>query len=273
MLTIIHNSVDISREQSRFEFLPSEIDFDGKHLFIGYYKPINHFFLNVPDRTPDEEGEGFIDPALVVAYWNGTEYDNVKGLKDFTFGLTQQGPVTFDLDQTNNTKKVEFGKELFWYRITLNSPDIITFKGIAPLFSDDQDLIGVYPDIMQKVPAGQTSFVRFHQEAVNDIVKDLRKMGLVIDGCLMDASKRKQIDAYDLLDRDEVKEAAKYFTLSKIFSWLSDQAGDKWEQLSAKYESEAAGSLTPLITIDENNNGKKDDWENAQPQPIIIGRL
>jgi hypothetical protein len=272
MLTIIHNSVDISREQSRFEFLPSEIDFDGKHLFIGYYKPINHFFLNVPDREIDPL-DPVQDPSLVVAYWNGSSYEQVKGLKDFTFGLTQQGSVTFDLDQAGNTKKEEAGVELFYYRITLNSPDKITFKGIGPLFSDDHDLIAVYPDIMSKVPNGQTSFVRFHQEAVNDIVKDLRKMGLVIDGCLMDASKRKQIDAYDLLEKDEVREAAKYFTLSKIFSWLSDQTGDKWEQLAAKYESEAAGSLTPLITIDENNNGKKDDWENAQPQPIIIGRL
>jgi hypothetical protein len=270
MLTIIHDSKDISREQSRFEFLPSAIDFDGKHLFVGYYKPINHLFLNVPDRTIAEDD---IEPVLILAYWNGTEYDSAKGLKDFTFGLTQCGSVSWNNNQLDQVPNTEAGVELYWYRITMNDQSLIIFKGIGPLFSDDHDLISVYPDIMTKLPTGQNSFVRFHAEAVNDIVKDLRKIGLVIDGNRMDSSARKQIDAYDLLDKDEVREAAKYFTLSKIFSWLSDQTGDKWEQLSAKFESEAAGSMTPLITIDVNDNGKLESQEIADPQPIIVGRL
>ena len=270
MLTVIHDSKDISREQSRFEFLPSLVDFDGKHLFVGYYKPINHLFLNVPDRAiPDGDPE----PVLILAYWDGTAYDSVKGLKDFTFGLTQSGAVTWSNNQLNQAPNTESGVELYWYRLTMNDQSQISFKGIGPLFSDDHDLIAVYPDIMSKLPTGQTSFVRFHSEAVNDIVKDLRKIGLVIDGNRLDSSARKQIDAYDLLDKDEVREAAKYFTLSKIFSWLSDQTGDKWEQLAAKFESEAAGSMTPLITIDANNNGKLESTEIADPQPIIIGRL
>lgn len=269
MLKIIHNSKDISREQGRFEFLSSEVDFDGKHLFIGYRKPIPHIYLNLThpnDHLLD-------DHVLIVSYWNGTEWDHVKGLSDMTFGLTRPGSVSWRLNQKNEAMTEVDGVELFWYRLTLNQPEEIIFKGIGPLFSDDQDLLGVYPDIMDKLPTGQTSFVRFHDEAVKDIVKDLRKVGLVIDGCRLDPSQRKQIDAYDLLDKEEVKEAAKYFALSKIFAWLSDQPEDKWDQLSAKFQSEAAGSITPLITIDHDDNGKLDDEERAQPEPIIVGRL
>ena len=269
MLTIKHDDVDISREQSRFEFLPSEVDFDGNHLYVGYYKPISYLYLNLihPHGHPNDEH------VLILAYWNGSDWDSVRGLKDFTFGLTRSGFVSWAKNQAGEQKTEVDSEELYWYRLTLNQPEEIIFKGIGPLFSDDQDLIGVYPDIMNKLPTGQTSFIRFHDEAVKDIVKDLRKIGLVIDGNRLDSSARKQIDAYDLLDKHEVREAAKYFTLSKIFSWLSDQTGDKWEQLAAKFESEAAGSMTPLITIDVNDNGLLEDYEKADPQPIIIGRL
>jgi hypothetical protein len=268
MLTIIHDGKDLSREQGHFEFLSNALSFDGEHLFIGYYKPITHAYLNISAR------ESLIDdPAIILAYWDGVDWQAVKGLKDLTFGLTRAGSVSWANNQTNESKASVEGVELFWYRLTLNEPETVTFKGIGPLFSDDQELMGVYPDIMDKVPTGQTSFVRFHDEAVKDIVKDLRKVGLVIDGCRLDPSKRKQIDAYDLLDKEEVKEAAKYFALSKIFAWLSDQPEDKWDQLSAKFQSEAAGSITPLITIDQDDDGKLDDEERAQPEPIIVGRL
>jgi hypothetical protein len=269
MLTVIHNSVDISREQGRFEFLSSEVDFDGKYLYVGYKKPIPHVYLNL--NHP--HGHGNANHTLTLSYWDGATWQSVKGLMDLTFGLTRSGSVKWNLNQPNEAKTTVEGVDLYWYRLSLAPGEEIEFKGIGPLFSDDYDLVQVIPDIMDKLPTGQTSFVRFHDEALKDIVKDLRKAGLVIDNTRLDPSQRKQIDAYDLLDKEEIREAAKYFALSKIFAWLSDQPEDKWDQLSAKYQSEAAGSITPLITVDIDNNGLLDDSERAEPQPIIIGRL
>jgi hypothetical protein len=143
-------------------------------------------------------------------------------------------------------------------------------KGINTLFSDDNDLLAEYPSILNHLPENQETFIRFHESARKDIIKDLRDAGIKIPG---NGTVSKQIEAWDILDKDEVRECAKYTVLSKIFFWLSDAPEDKWERLGDKYQAEAAGALTPLITLDMNDDGKKDEGETVQPIVTLIGRL
>lgn len=265
MLKIMYAGNDISREQSRYEYLPNTLDLNDYNLFIGYYKPIDTLFINVVKNTNDL--------VLDVKYYATAGFESVTGVKDLTFGLSGPGFLSWNNKQVGQVKTELFGEELYWYQLTASTAHNIVFRGISTLFSDDYDLIAAYPSIMNHLPEGQESFVRFHEEAAKDIIIDLRRTGLVINGKLSEPAVRKQLDAFDLLDKEEVRDAAKYFTLSKIFSWLSDAPGDKWENLASKYEAEAAGSLTPLITIDKNDDGIKDEWEAADDMPIIVGRL
>jgi hypothetical protein len=265
MLTIFYGSQDISREQSRYEYLPVTVQLLGNTLSIGYYKPINTFYINVLANDPGQ--------VITVKYFNGSSFQNIAGIKDLTFGLSRPGFLSWDNGQALEAKTTVQAVELYWYQVTSNVVENLVIKGISTLFSDDYDLIGIYPTILNHLPNGQATFVRFHEEAARDIVIDLRRTGLVINGKLTDAAGRKQIDAFDLLDKEEVRDAAKYFALSKIFAWLSDSPGDKWENLASKYEAEAAGSLTPLITIDQNDNGIIEDYEEADSMPVIVGRL
>jgi hypothetical protein len=265
MLKIVHNGSEISREQSRYEYLSSTLDLSEDSLFIGYYKPINTLFLNVKKNTNDL--------VLDVKYYGTSGYESVVGLKDLTFGLSTPGFVSWNNKQVGQVKSELYGEELYWYQVTASSSHDIIFRGISTLFSDDYDLIAVYPSILNHLPEGQESFVRFHEEAAKDIIIDFRRTGIVIDGKMSNPIVRKQLDAFDLLNKEEVRDAAKYFTLSKIFAWLSDAPGDKWENLAAKYEAEAAGSLTPLITIDQNDNGLIDEEEEVADHPIYVGRL
>jgi hypothetical protein len=265
MLTIFHNSIDISREQSRYEFLSNAIDFNDGELHIGYYKPIHSLYLNFTNNNAIRN--------LSLQYYNGTSFDDVTNLKDLTFGLTKSGFVEWGINQVTEKKTTLNSKEMFWYKLNIDVLDEITFKGISVLFSDDYDLIAAYPTIFNHLPEDQTSFVRFHEEARKDIVKDLRRTGIVINGRPTDFKTRKQLDEFDLLDKDEVREASKLFTLSKIFGWLSDNPNDKYENLSNRYAANAAEALTPLITIDQNDDGLKSNSEAAQTTSVFIGRL
>lgn len=266
MLKIFHNGSDISREQSRYEYLPSEVNFVDGDLELGYYKPISSLYVNLPKNNNIRN--------LSLKYFDGIGWEEVSGLKDMSFGLKSAGFISWNRNQINEKKIVLNDHGLYWYKLSCTGTEAVNFRGISMLFSDDFDLIAAYPSIMNHLPEGQETFVRFHEEAAKDIVNDLKRTGIVINNNLMDSSKRKRLDVFDLMDFEEVREAAKYFTLAKIFGWLSDAPNDKWQLLESKFEAEAAGSLTPLITIDENDNGLLDDSEKLQPNNVVyVGRL
>jgi len=266
MLKVFFNGLDISREQSRYEYLPSEIDFSEGELTIGYYKPINSLYVNLLKNNHDRN--------LSIKYFNGINWEEVSQLKDMSFSFKNSGFINWKLNQVNEKKSTLNGTEGYWYKINCTGSHAVTFRGISMVFSDDFDLVAAYPSIMNHLPEGQESFIRFHEEAAKDIINDLRRTGIVVENKLLDTQKRKKLDVFDLMDIEEVREAAKYFTLSKIFGWLSDAPSDKWQLLEAKYEAEAAGSLTPLITVDENDNGLLEDGEIQAPQNVVyVGRL
>jgi hypothetical protein len=265
MLKIFTQNKDITREQSRYEYMASQVSFDDP-LFLGSYKPFGSLYINCDNREVEE------DAYLLIEFWNGDVWESVKDLSDLTFGLSRPGFVKWEIPR--NSKKITInGIEQHWFRASLSDQESIQFRGISVLFSDDFDLVSEYPDIMNNIPEGQSSFIRFHDQAANDILSDLRRTGIVVDGRLMGAEKKKLLDRFDLLDKEEVRESSKYLALSKIFGWLSDAPGDKWENLEAKYQSRAAECLAPIISLDLNDNGLPDDKEILDIKPVLIGRL
>lgn len=264
MLKINFDNTDISRQQARYEYQESVVAFDGtKELLIGFTKPIYNLYLNLLFNEADRD--------LSVKYFNGTEFTQVKGMLDLTYGLSESGFLSWDKNQIGEAKTTLLGESLYWYKLSLVEEVSVTFKGISTLFSDDFDLKSEYPSINEFLPDGVSSFVKFHESARKAIITDLRKSGITVQG--IEETKRKQLDAFDILDKEEVREASKFLALSKIFNWVSDTAGDKYEILSNDYAAEAAGALTPLISLDTDNDGKEDDGEVAGTQPVLIGRL
>jgi hypothetical protein len=273
MLTINFDGTDYSVEQSRFEWVSTQITFDGsKDLLIGFRKPLRALYFNVVAQA--------ISTKLSLKYYNGTTFAAVDGLIDFTFGLKQPGFVKWTPDEVNEAETTLVSEELFWYKINLLDADgtsldtskSITFRGINVVFADDHDLKGLYPTIENQLPDGQTTFIRFHEKARDEIITDLRKTGIVINGQMTDTATRKNLDQWDLLDIEEVRESATHSALSKIFAWKSDQVEDKWHILSKEHEAEAGASLSPLMTIDKNDDGVSDASEKVEPVLIIVGR-
>lgn len=265
MLTIKFDGQDVSTQQSRYEFVTSSHQFDGlKDLTVSFYKPVNCFYIHITKQE--------ISKRLSVQYWNGVEWKEINH-KDLTFGLSRSGFVSWDRNLSG--EKDQSGEFTYKLQMTeLNGSDLVTpvsvdFKGVNLVFSDDWDLIEEYPSIMQHLPEGQETFIRFHATARDEILTDFKTAGIVVES----GNKRKQIDQWDLLDKDEVREASKFSALSKIFSWLSDTSGDRYDQLAKEYQAEAGSSLSPLISLDRDDDGLKDNNESVQTEVMIIGRM
>jgi hypothetical protein len=264
MLKIFFDGTNISREQARYEYQTSSVVFDTvDKLEVGFDKPLSSLYLNFTNNSATR--------TLSVEYYNGSSWVSVAGLTDLTFGLTIPGFVTWNKNQTTETATTLNGESMYWYRFNLSASATIAFKGIGVLFSDDYDLKGEFPTILDHLPEGKTSFVTFHESARKSIVTDLRRAGFKVQA--EGATKPSQLTEYDILDKEEVREASKYLALSKIFNWLSDSPGDNFDTLADGFKADAAGAITPLISIDTDDDGLEDDEEVADTTPVIVGRL
>jgi hypothetical protein len=265
MLTISNDGIDYSVGQAKYDFKVMQAKLSqSKFVEISYYKPINSLYLNVVSGSNNH--------LLLVEYFNGTSWEEVEKLSDETFGLANAGFISWINAKTTQDE--------YDYRFTLTQSDgsphltnvNINFKGINLVFSNDEDLKGEYPTIMDHLPGNATSFIKFHEAARNELLTELRNTGIYVDNEII-YSNKKQIDQWDILDFSEVRESAKFLTLAKIFNYLSDETDDKWQNLASKFEANAGESLTPLISIDSNDNGVKDKEEELQPMFIKVGRL
>lgn len=253
--------LDLTTLQSIFEFHPASLNTDN-WLYVGMTtKRINSLFFNVSGTT---------QATLEAEYYDGSTWQSLT-VDDYTLGFFKPNLVQWTASKIH--QKFTIGSvEGYFYRFRDSSAEVKEFKGINSLFSTDDDLVREYPTILRNIPEDQTSFVRFHESSRDEIVTDLRNTGKYIKHNKLTNEARKQLDQWDLLDISEVRQASKYLTLSKIFNYLSDEPNDRWGELAANFRAEAGESLTPLITIDENQDGIKDDDDLVQ-NVIIVGRL
>lgn len=257
-LNIHYNSKDLSRELEDYSGSGKGIVIESsKKLFVGFHKPIDDIYLEIVEKLETD--------AIIKV-----EVDTANGLKevllrDSTFGLSHSGRLSW---KTNKSEQVKFnrnGKDLFWVSISFDK-DIgeRKFIGINTIFSEDSDLDEEYPNIAKFHPEGATSFIKFHMAARKDIVQILRKRYMV------DA---KLLDQFDLLKIEEVRSAAKYLTLAKIFFWLADTADDKWRIKSKEFYGIFSDFIDVVtLTIDKNDNGIVDSAEDNAIHTVLVMR-
>jgi hypothetical protein len=264
MLKIYKNSLDLSLKLQNFVTESFMEDFImGDSLYVGYYKPINSLFIEIDSHTTENN--------LVTEYWNGSTWDALD-VKDRTFGLKKSGFVTWERNISDQAKTTIFSNELYWYKFSIDSNDILDFKiyGINLVFSDDSDLLESYPDIMGYLPEGKNSFIGYHQSARNYILTYLRNKGKTIKA----RDQYKMIDQFDLHDHEEVRQASKYKALAMIFYNESDQIEDKWYQKARDFDRLYGESIDlNFLSIDENDDGQIEASEKQSIQYIRIQRL
>lgn len=244
---------DYTRDAFLLDYVAAE-----DSLYVGHYKPINALFI---DMSVVNE----VATTMTLKYWNGSAFTDVSGLSDESLALTRSGHVYWDRNQTTETKTTINGTETYWYKIdfALDLTAETEIGGLNLLFSTDQMLKEDEPTIMSYIPTGDASFVSFHQSAKKDLIQNLRNKGNRVDGEL----EYKNLTEFDLLDFHEIANASKYLTLSKIFTWLSDNVDDKYKAKKDDYWAKYSSAFNlSFVSLDKDDDGLVDSEEKVAIQ-------
>jgi hypothetical protein len=274
-IKVFKNAVDISDEMEDYLFDSfSTTLLDTDEISIGYYKPINAIFLELLTSNT-------VSSKTLLYYYNGTSFITTPA-KDETKGFSRNGFISWDRNLINEVKTTVNGIEMFWYKLKLDvTSSALVIAGLNLVFSSDRDLTEEYPTVLDMIPEGKTSFIGFHVASRKDILSYFRSMGKLLEnpsnGTGLNNSyipDRKYVDQFDLLNYEEIRDASKFLTLSKILYWVSDAVEDNWFQKAKKFEEKYNAKINIVnLSLDDNDNGKSEKSEVIKTQTIRIERV
>ena len=282
MFTVKHDDsgfTDLSKKV--FDFSRDSILLQMKNtsiLYIGLRKPFNFFYASFIALNT-------IVNKLTIRYHDVTldALKDVPNLNEETDGFTREGFITFDRPELNSQATTAWkpttidNLELFWLVITTDtSHDVITeVNAFNILFANDQDLIQERSNIVSKHAQKEPTktWVIKHQAARDEIVQAIRTQGKkkVRDTGVLVPSRFLDITAFDFLRLGQIRQAAKWLALAKIFkNELSDAADDKWMVLGDEFESKFDDAFDLfLLSLDTDDDGEEDFEENADDNKRI----
>lgn len=242
-------------------------------LYIGFRKPFNFFYNSFTVLNT-------ITNKLTVKYHDVTDdaLKDVPNLSEETKGFTREGFISFDRPELNSQattawkKTIVDGVELFWLVITTDTNhDVITeINAVGILFANEQDIIEERSNITSKHAQDERTktWVTKHQAARNEIVQSIRNQGKskIVLGSNLEPSRFLDITPFDFLRLDQIRQAAKWLCLAKIFmNELSDAADDKWMGLGEQFmDNYTAAFDVFLLSLDSDDDGEEDFVENKE---------
>ena len=239
------------------------LDSSTSYLYIGFYKPINAFYVELSTANTN-------DGTFTGEFYNGTTWASLSGFYDESKSLQRSGFLRWDRDQTDEEKTTVNSTELFWYRFQPSvTHSATTIAGLNIVFSDDQDLKREYFEASELKPSAESSHILTHVAARDQIIQAIRSSG---DYKTLN-SVRKDITAFDLHDIGQVKLAATYLALYKIFNSITDDPDDFYKKKADDFKSQYALAIkTPFIDIDSDDDGIRDTNENKRVRSTRIFR-
>ena len=160
------------------------------------------------------------------------------------------------------------------FRPSVNLDPETELIGASILFSEDKDLLEEFPEVLDFLSDGKTSYVHFHQSTKKEIVQEINNRGfrkLRLGG----NQPAKDVTEFDLLEQKELSQAAKYKALEKIFFHISDNTEDKYYQRYLDYKNMFIKSFDMwFLTIDLDDDGEVDVREkNNQFRRVEVVRV
>lgn len=126
------------------------------------------------------------------------------------------------------------------------------------LFSDDQDLLSIEPDILKYVRPGRNSWLDFHRKAQYLILDHLNDLAFV-------DTNGDRLTKAAIVDVDEVKKWSKYTTLALIYEDISNAVDDVFAQKRVFYESKASSARNKSgLRFDQDGDGIISAGEGAR---------
>lgn len=262
------NYVDYSTELCDFAQDTATITWTtNDSLFVGLDKPITSLFfwpstVSTSNRT------------LTVSMYNSSTaaWDSLTSCDD-TKGLTRAGFVSWILSSSPMPSESTVNSiEKYWHKFTVSAAtSSIVLRSISGLFSDDIELQKEFPTILgTEFLKGQSNHYLIHETVRNDIVQEFRKRGMRRQG---NDGYWKKFTCYDIMDVDEVRTAATYLALSKVFNNVANSGkdDDNWKRKSGEYFRKYQQAInTAYVTWDKYSDGSKDIQSNVST--IILTR-
>jgi hypothetical protein len=270
-LTILHDNDSVFADHSNdaLDFdrdtFTTELTRSKDYLYIGFEKPINCVYVELGTANTNA-GE------FTAEFYNGTAWTSLSGFHDETKSFTRSGFLRWDRNQTGEASTSVNSLTKYWIRLrpsVTHSSTVI--KGVNIVFSDDQDLKREFFEISDFLPSGQSSFVLTHVAARDHIIQTIVNSG---EYKRNSSGYREDVTAFDLLDVGQIKMAATYLALSKIFSNVQDDGDDIWRQKSQDYYSlYSQAQKNGFLDIDKDDDGVKDISERASRRSARIVRV
>lgn len=261
-LTVLHddNGVFTDLSNKAADYLRDDFSFQmvaaEDALYVGFRKPVGAAYLAL--TTPNTNA-----CTLSAEVWNGTAWASVE-LHDETDGMTRSGFMTWDKSGMNST--TVDGSDKYWLRVKTDTDhSLTTARGLNLVFSDDAMMKAEFFEIdnASLLPSGESSHISTHVAARNAMIQALRNLGYIKENA---TTGEQNIDQWDLHDIYEIRQAAMYLALSKIFFNLSDSVDDNWWQKYREYQDkhEEAFRLA-RISMDLDDDGTEDTEEKRKP--------
>lgn len=220
------------------------------YLYVGLYKKFSFFFV-------DFEVKNTASATFSGEYYNGTSWVALSDFIDRSKGFTRAGFMEWDLDQEDWAETTVNSKEMFWVRF---KPDAdmdagTELSGLGIVFANDDDLREEVNQIEKYLPSGKNSFIQYHQTVKKDMVQLINNRGRKKQKAALQGLD--MVTEFDLLRPEELRQAAKYRALEKIFFQISDNVEDKYYQRYLDYRAMATDAFDLFyLTIDTNDDGE-----------------
>lgn len=261
-------AIDYTRDFFSLELVAAE-----DYIYVGDDKPINNFFveMNVANTNACE---------LTVEYFT-TAWTEVSNFFDRSQGFTRSGHLTWDKTLTESEvnagtghqKNSVNGIEKYWVRLKPSADFSIgtIVAGLNIVFSDDVDLKEEYYEITQYLPENQASFIHSHVAARNEIIQSVRNNAKIRADIRVD--NMQELNAFDLHNFEQVRQASKYLTLYKLFFNMSNTVEDSMYLRAQEYHKLYKNALNLFfIEIDLDRDGVKEE-DTKEVNTFYSGRM
>ena len=224
------------------------------YLYVGFYKPISTFYIELGTANVNAG-------SLTGQYYNGSSWVSLTGMFDESASLTRSGFIQWDRNLTDEAEVAVDGTTLYWYRFQPSVTHSATVvNGLNIIFADDQDLKREYFEASEFLPNGEGSHILTHVAARDHIIQYLRNSGHFKES--QATGRMKDITVFDILDIGQIKLAATYLALGKIFLSVQDNVDGVHLEKSRHFMSLYSTAIkTFYLDLDADDDGVQDEEE------------
>ena len=240
----------------------------GDKLYLGLYKPFNCLYLELSSSSSEVD--------VSFRYSDGGTFQSLEVMDD-TRGFSRSGFLKWNRDIETWKEQAVNGKSLFWIEVEFNAPYDFNCEGFNLVFSSDYEMELKNPFIMDYLAKSDTSFIRNHVSARNEIVQILRNGGYIKmpsgmeDLFFKQTDRRDDITKWDLLDIEQIKEAATFKAMASIFFNESRNVDDKEYSLYRQYQGKFGQSFKLFyLSLDKDDDGKTDINEKLANNEVTV---